>query len=251
MARVKLLTLLLALLSICSANARADSPPRRETALPEEEVKDFFFGYFIGLLAADANAVLTADDLRSLAPEYDADPNFPFHRIAKVQRKPTMGSDHAEIRIDFTEEMEFDLPFDILGYRPGSISLSQTLRLRETRFPPLQVNRETRNQARLDLLWVLELRQGNVFFDFDGWLDTLAAGLIDDMCVRRLYVFRFDGSWYGVLEGVGHRGRIITGTYDFQQNRIVVPPPKELRHFSDNFAGWSADAEDQSRLPGP
>ena len=249
-----------------------DDVPGREISLPEAEVKDHFIAFMLGLITQDKHFSYSSQQLAELFPEYGESENAPFHLIKLFSRGPIQEptvNDHLSSEIDplvssgpsrqfasfgaedsssrggsadqegftivFFEGLAYPLPFDILGYHPGAIYTSSIVKMRETYYPSLTIRKGTKLETVLQPVWIIEVFQGFAFIDFDKWLDSLLGRILDDLRIRTLVLFRFEGTWYALLAGLGHNDRIISGMYDLKKNKIVISGPRQLRDLAEVF----------------
>jgi uncharacterized membrane protein YgcG len=140
--------------SLFTAPARAEDMPGREIMLSESEVTDRFFAYLIGLLQVDTCGVVDAEELESALSDSKGKTLVPFERIHSIRRDCGNGGRGAgnvgsggsgsggsrvsgeaggtrEISITFHDELKSPVPYQILGYHPGSVKASPTVRFHE------------------------------------------------------------------------------------------------------------------------
>jgi hypothetical protein len=228
--------------SIRAVQPQTGGPPGREISLPPDQVKDSFFAYAIGILVSGLEVEMSNQDLRDILTEFKTYVNLPFDLIQTVRqgRDPITGE--MEFSIFFNASVKIPIPFAFLGYHPGSILATQELRFIESR-PDLSISPDP---SPASPIYVLRLTTGLAMVDVDDWLIFLLPRIVDDLYVDLFAIFRYKGTWYCLLSGMGKRGEQIREYFDFTRNRIVFPIPKDLEEIG---AGISPDTLQQERTP--
>ncbi len=209
--------------------------PGREVWLPESEVKDRFFGYLIGLVQVDTCGVLDADDLESVLRDFKGKTSIPFELIKSIRRECGDGVGPKEVSISFKGELKTPVPYSILGYHPGSVSTSSTVRFYEWDIPYKTLRWNRREPVDLTQIYVFGICEGWAVIDVDVWLDALLGGLLDDTRIVVMALFKYDGDWHGLAAGYGPSGEGRSGIFNFSQNRILFPTPEHLRMLGPYF----------------
>jgi hypothetical protein len=134
------------------------------------------------------------------------------------------------VTIELTKEQAIPAPYSLLGYHPGSVVVPRRVVLVEWRIGNLTIQ-EKRRKKLVKLkevsLWAVE--SGTVMVDIDAWVDALLGGGVDDMTVRSLAFFRFDGCPYAMAMGFNRDGEGRSGALDLRKNELVFPTPWELK----------------------
>jgi hypothetical protein len=201
--------------------------PGREIARPKTEIFDTFLGYFVGVVLSDALGYADAEYLHRLMPEFDAFLSLSFEDIRRVGR--SRASDGTRITVDFRGPIVLPIPFKILWDTPGSIHAADTVTARETRIALLE------GPEPLSPVYVYDIEAGELWIDFDPWIDVLLGRAVDDVVIRRALLFRMSGKWYAALMGSGYEGQLVAGYFELASNRIVVPVPRRLRFVSETL----------------
>jgi len=218
---------------VVAAVAAQDQPlsaslrPGREISLPPTEVKDTFFAYVVGIIAAGAEVDIDNAQMRDILTEFKSSLSLPFDLIARVTQHTDPGTAQAAIGLDFLRDVNIPIPFSLLFYHPGSIVASQDLLFQVTRS-------SMKDPAALGVMvpvYDLSLTQGSVLVDIDDWLEVLFRAYLEDTMIKHIVFFQSKGDWIGMLEGSGKRsGRVLRAYFNFTRNVIVFPPPASLDH---------------------
>jgi hypothetical protein len=211
----------------------ADAPltrPGREIALSPDEVKDTFFAYVIGVIISGVEVDLTNSDLRDILTEFKTSLDLPFDLITAVRQTYDPESGQRSLSIDFNSSVDIPIPFSFLGYHPGVILASQSLHLSEMN--PASSDPTQPSSA----VFVLRLIEGGITVDVDDWIEFLLP-IVDDLFVRMLVIFKYEDTWYCMLEGIGKRGEEIMEFFNFTRNLIVFPVPSSFTALGKRFIG--------------
>jgi hypothetical protein len=225
----------LSLCFVAASSLRAADMPGAEVGLSEEEVRDRFFGYVIGLVQVDTCGVLDAADLEAVLGEFRGKTSIPFETIKEIRRACKSDSGPREVWITFTEELKTPVPYSILGYHPGSVQASPTVKFLEWEIPKKTLRWSRNEPVTLTDIYVFGVYEGWTLVDVDSWLDALLGGLLDDTRIITLVLFRYQGDWHGLAAGFGPSGEGRSGIFNFSENRILFPTPDELKMLGPYF----------------
>lgn len=210
------------LLFILAATATWPQIPERSVSREENEIKDVFLAYIVGIMLGDHELDVDGPKLLDVFPEFEGSSlDFPFHDIERVSRSSS--PDGAMITVDFVKPLSFPVPVDILGYHPGRIYTTQRVVFDET---------AVGTHGELSNVHVLVRRDGEIGIDFVRWLDLLLGSLLSDVDARVLAVAVLDDRWYAILGGDTPDGGSIVGVLDLLRNRILLRPPRPVRDFA-------------------
>jgi hypothetical protein len=228
----------------------AQDLPGREIWLPEDVVQDRFYSYLIGLVQADTCGVLYARDLEKVLNDYRGKTSIPFETIRDIRRECTHDSNPREVSIAFHEELKTPVPYSILGYHPGSVTASEMLRFREWDMPSKSLRWSRSGAIELTDVYVFGVCEGWAIVDIDTWLDTILGGLLDDTRIVVLALFKYNGEWHGLAAGYDPDGEGRSGIFNFSQNKILFPTPRELRMLGPYFRNFVArDKKVEAPMP--
>lgn len=223
--------------SVCLAaplRAESDGLPAVFPAIAE--VREPVFSILIGLVSHDCYGTLTRARLEEEISRTGRKSHLPWREVREVVRTSVEPGRTAEVSVIFERDVDLPVPYSLLGYHPGSFTASDTCLFREWILGPVTLRHpyEERGQTRyrdvvLEDVHAFGVGRGKVAIDFDGWLDRLLGGSLDDTEVRGLLLFRWDGRWVGVATGYNkdHSGR--SGGFDFAKDEILFPGPDEVK----------------------
>jgi hypothetical protein len=203
--------------------------PGTEAMLPENQVKDRFFAYVVGLVARDIIADIPDTHLSLVLSEYAADKDIPFQKINRIDRS-RVAPRKRELRASFDEPLDFPIPFRILGLRVGSVKTTESVMLTEELVGRASYRNASGEEVTFDSVHRFRMAEGTITVDFRGWIDVILGRFVDDVDVVLGLVFRHDGTWYALLAGESPEGRIHAGGYNFEEDSGMLPVP-------DRFAG--------------
>ena len=233
--------LLISLIWLCvpAGVSGGDEPlglgPATDVMVSEDEVKDRFFAYLIGLAEADAYGAIGTDDLGEALGEFAGKTRVPFHLINKIERLRGEPGEPNRVSISFLEQIKTPVPYSILGYHPGSVVADTTVRLHEFYLPRKSIWLSKEEQARLTQIHVFAVYEGWAVVDIDGWLDKLLGGHLDDTWLIVFGLFKYEGVWHGIAAGYGPSGEGRSGVFNFKTNKILFPTPDHFKMLGPYF----------------
>ena len=236
--KLKVVIIALVFVTSCLIDIRAGDLPGREVWLPEAEVKDKFYSYLIGLIQADTCGVLVAEDLERMLNDYRGKTSIPFETIKDIRRGCARRGDAREVSVAFKGNLQAPVPYSILGYHPGSVTASSTVRFLEYDIPAKSLRWSTSETIELTEIYIFAICEGWAIVDIDGWLDKLLGGLLDDTRLVVMALFKYNGDWHGLAAGYDRSGDGRSGIFNFSQNKILFPTPRELRMLGPYFRNF-------------
>ncbi len=199
-------------------------------------VKDPLFAILIGLVSDGLYGTLTGDRIRGELKRQKARSNLPHQTVREVTRLPVTPGRTAVVRVEFEKDLRLPIPFSILGYRPGSFSVSSVSLFREWILDTvtLEFQDDPRDpdsiwQVELTDVHILGLVDGEVEIDIHGWLDFLMGSRLGDTRITGLMLCRHHGRWIGIAMGYSPDNQGRSGIFDFEKDSIFFPSPAELR----------------------
>lgn len=203
-------------------------PPLPEVLPAQPLVKDGVFAVLVGLVESDTYGSLTSEHLGRDLTRRGARSRLPYRKLRELRRAPGDPEGTAHVEAVFEGPLEISVPYTILGYHPGSLRADEVCAFTEWRLGTVEVPSPTGPVAIQDVR-AFTFRSGKIRLDFDGWLDWVMGGALDDTNVTGIAIFRHRGRWIGVGLGWNDRGQPRSGSFDFEQDKVLIPPPEELR----------------------
>ena len=223
-----------------SGPAYSDTPPDAtlpgpEVILPEEEVKDRFFAYLIGLAEAGAYGKLTTEDIGEAVGDFSGNTRVPFELVTGIERRRGEPGKPGVVEISFLEPLKTPVPYSILGYHPGSVWTDTTVTFYEWYIPERSIWVSEGSRITLTHIHVFATAAGWAVVDIDAWVDKLLGGRLDDTWLVVMGLFRYEDAWYGIAAGYGPGGEGRSGVFNFKTNNILFPTPDEFRTLGPYF----------------
>lgn len=235
--------------------ASRTTPDPRDIAVDVGKIDDEFFALVAGMMRTDATASYGRDALLYAFRDYrDMPPDTPVKKLAEVTRTRIgrtealpFADEHrppgaaversrtAAIRVAFTEPIVHPMPVDFLGYHPGAIETTPTIRLVEHAYPARYIPAEDGDDVVLAPLYALKIVDGRLFMNFRPLVDRLLFGVFDDLDAKVVLLFRFEESWYAMLLGEGHRQRTYAWTFNLETTEFMRRPPRQLESVPEQF----------------
>ena len=218
-----------------------------------EQVTEALFAFVFTLTEVDSLGTWTADDLLAFGESWREESAFPVAEfLESITREELTGDqviNHRGARcnrrwlINLKPTLaEFPLPFSILGYHPGTLSINAPLVFNEWRLGARTVHVTVegvtkRYEARGVTVW--EVAAGWIVLDIDGWLDKLLGSAADDAATKGFTACWVDDELVGVGNSVSTKGRAIYGEFDFRTGEIENHGRAIARGISRFSQGWT------------
>lgn len=259
--RVALLALCLAAPALGWPGVRAaaadrDAPGRARRAdgtaatAAGPEVRDPLFAFLIAVAEGDSLGVWEAPALAARIAGSGRPTRLPLDRIRRLERQAIADSTSEPRgaprptrlwRLTLDGDLALPMPYDILGYHPGTLRLSRQIVLSEWRLGDVNLRLARDDSARVlpftgVVCWRLD--EGWLVLDADGWIDRLLGGALDDSWTEGLALGRLDGRPVGLALGVNRDLRALRGEFDFRADRVLPngrPGARALDGFCRQF----------------
>jgi hypothetical protein len=204
-----------------------------EAALRAQVVEPLF-AFVFSMVEEDSLGTWTADDLLAFAAAWGHESAFPVaEHLESLTREALTAEELLSQRgvrcsrrwvVRLRPALaEFPLPFSILGYHPGSLSIGTPLVLNEWSLGGRSVHVTVEGKTRAydaEAITVWQVTEGWLILDVDGWLDTLLGKAADDAATEGFTACWVEGELIGVGNSVGRKGRRIYGEFDFRSGEI-------------------------------
>lgn len=212
--------------------------PGEEISVPESQVTDRFYSYLIGLVDANVCGVVDGDRLCALLSEHRGKTAIPFTLIDKIRRDCAPHKGARSVSITFKEDLMTPVPYDILGYHPGSVAASKDVNFLEWYLPSQTIGSASGDPIDITRVFVFAVNEGWAVVDVDAWVDKLLGGYLDDTRIALLVLFKYNDEWHALAAGYGPSGEGRSGIFNFQTNKILFPTPPELQGVAPYFRNY-------------
>lgn len=222
--------------------------PRTLPPLPG--VKEPFFAIVLGVVEGGYYGTIPVGRMQLEMARQATRTRIPPNPLSRLVRSPHAGRPVATLEVHSSRIIELPLPYDIIGYHPGTLRGSQALTFHEYEFGtvsfviPGEHKDDPPRPMTLEEVRVFGLARGYFEVDVDGWVDKL-MGKIDDTRMVALASFRHEGRIYGISMGYNSKGEGRTGLFDFAKDEIVFPIPRDYK-----FAGILLRGRVERLMPG-
>ncbi len=216
----------------------ASAIPGEEISLPENQVFDRFYSYLIGLVNANTCGVIDGNLLGNVLDGHRSKTAIPFDTIQEIRRECVSGSAVRDVSITFKGDLHTPVPYDILGYHPGSVAASHMISFREWYMPAQNIGAGSADPVELSQVYVFGVYDGWTVVDIDTWVDKLLGGFLDDTRITIMALFKYKGEWHGMAAGYGPSGEGRSGIFNFQRNKILFPTPQEMQAIAPYFRNF-------------
>ena len=213
-----------------SVTPEAASSCRIPATLPLAlQVKDPVWSVLVGLSESNVCGVLTRARMEQEVKKSGRPTRIPMPYLLAVRRVPNADGSRADVALMSVEDLDLPVPYDILGYHPGRMRLSEDLRFKEWKLGRVEVQNPEGEPVVLEDVRVWGLEKGRVQMDVDGWLDAMLGPKLDDMDLEGFALCRYKGQRYGFALGFGPKGSGRSGAFNFLEDKIVFPNPPEFK----------------------
>jgi hypothetical protein len=230
--------LLALLIPLLLTGAAAQAEPYglvRDDAFLRAQVVEPVFAFVFDRVEADSLGFWTHTDLEAFAAGWERPSVFPLEYLVNLRREALPPDQQIRrrglvcdrlITMELNRErLDMPMPYDVLGYHPGTLSFGSPLVIREWRLGEqvLHVRAEEESrQTPVAGLTVFQVISGWAVLDVDAWLDKLLGKNLDDSATVSFAAGRAEGRILGVGSSVGREGRTIYGELDFRRGTVVT-----------------------------
>lgn len=221
--------------AVAAEAAPGGTVPAPAPANGAPEIREPFFAIVIAIAEGDSLGVWTGPELRARVRASGRRSRLPVERIVRLERReaaPAEAETRDGARRARTWRLELDrplatpMPYDILGYHPGSLRLSREIVLGEWRLGDVNLHLPGKGQEpgrdfAVAGLLVLRLEQGWLVLDADALVDRLLGAALDDTWTEGIALARVDGERAAVALGQNRDGRPLSGEFDLRQDKVL------------------------------
>lgn len=221
-----------------AALAACDTLPVPEQPSLPEDVTDGVFGYLIGLVDDNRYGVVSVAHIDQVLQALHRPSRVPIEVIESFTRARGESLQESWVEVRFAGPLKVPVPYDILGYHPGSLASTPAVVVREWRVGHLQIPFAGPPEPGLltvDDLTLWGVVEGEIEIDIDGWVDALLGSRLDDTRVVGLAVFRFQDARYAMALGYSPAGEPRSGSLDLRRDEIRFPSSEELKAIARNL----------------
>ncbi len=220
--------------------AQAPPLPVQAQAVLAADVTDPVFAYMIGLLDRDECGAVSQEHFAQAVAQSGRRSRIPHQLIRGLVRARGLHPRSGWVRAEFTGPLDVPVPYNILGYHPGTLLSSAVVTFEEWRIGRTLVPNILAEDAppiEIDDLMLWGLVDGEIRMDIDGWVDALLGGKLDDTFVVGLALFRYRGERLALALGFNQEGEGRSGVLDVRGDKIRFPAPQELKVVARDLRG--------------
>ncbi len=235
-----------------AAFAACDTLPVPAQPRLPEDVSDGVFGYMIGLFDDNLYGVVTGAHIVRVLDILHRPSRVPTEVIESFTRARGDSPQESWVEVRFAGPLKVPVPYDILGYHPGSLASTPTVIVREWRVGHLSIpfaGPPEPTTLMVDDLALWGVVSGDVEIDIDGWIDALLGSRLDDTRIVGLAVFRFQGVRYAMALGYNPEGEPRSGSLDLRRDEIKFPASEELKAIARNLRSHIVERLARMGLP--
>ncbi len=228
--------------------------------LPVPEFRDPFYAFVIGIAEGDSLGLWTSHHLQTYLEHTGQHSLLPLEYFESLERQAVddTGSEYRRgvyiqrmWRLTLNEPLRYPMPYSVLGYNLGSLSMAKIVTFSEWRLGNRNVHVPLGKEISVipvTGLMVFRLDSGWIVMDVHGWLDKLLGGKVDDCWTQGFALCRQDGEMRGLALSCNRKLRPLCGEIDFATNEITPAAGPFTRGVAVYVRPWIAPPEsDASR----
>ncbi len=194
-------------------------------------IRDPVFAYLTGLVDSDLYGSIDAGILQGVVARAGSSSRLPYDYLSVLTRAAETRGHTALIEATFKKDLAVSIPYQILGYHPGKLRSSRTVKLREWILGDTVFGYEDhgKKEVRLHDIHLFAVLDGVLWVDIDGWLDRVAGGKLDDTRITGLVLFESGGERYGMAVGYNRKWEGRSGLLSLRDDEIRFPSPIEMK----------------------
>jgi len=208
-------------------------PVAEEAPAFGDSIAEPFFAFMLARVEEDSLGVWTGEDIRRFTTQRGGKSRFPLDLVKELSRRRPPSGDQGRLAgnpvraqwvLELTEDLDRPMPYDILGYHPGSLLVSRRLELWELALGDQTVqgpNDAGDRSARFQDVHIFALVAGYLALDADSLIDALLGSALDDAWTVGLVTAREGGRRIGLGVSLGRNNRRIYGEFDFVRDKVL------------------------------
>ncbi len=209
-------------------------PAPEETQVVGDSISEPFFAFLIKMAEEDSLGTWDGADVAGFARATGHVSRFPLDELVSIRRvRPSLAELRARQGVTVTARWDLELagdldrpmPYDILGYHPGSLKVSRRLELMEMNLGDKDLHSQRGKKsfsANFKDIRIFALTKGYMVLDADGLIDALLGSALDDSWTVGLVVAREGERRIGLGVSLGRKGRKIYGEFDFARDKVLA-----------------------------
>jgi hypothetical protein len=195
-------------------------------------VRDPVFAYLTGLVDSDLYGSIDAGVLKGVITRAGGSSKLPYQYLNVLTRGMETRGHTARVEATFNKPLAIPIPYQILGYHPGKLRSSQTVKMREWLLGDTIFGYEDKGkkkEVRLSDIHLFAILDGTLWVDIDGWLDRMVGGKLDDTQITGLVLFQSGGERYGMAVGYNRKWEGRSGLLSLREDEIRFPSPPDMK----------------------
>ena len=193
------------------------------------EILEPFFAQILSWSSGDSLGTWDGSKVAEFAEAAGRPSRFPIEKLLTFSRlRPTPEDEKAWPGVNIVAVWDVQLsgpqdppmPYSIFGYHPGTLRVSERLRLAETDLGAMGLRNENEHVIITEIR-LFRIEQGAVILDVDGWLDRIMGKKLDDAAVVGFVSAREEGRLISLAVSLGDEGREIVGEFDLRHDKVL------------------------------
>lgn len=218
--------------------------------IDKDRIAEPVFAFLVNLAEGDSLGVWSGQDVSRYAAAAGESSRFPLQDLVSIRRTRPSPEEiarrpgvkvMAHWDLDLTADLDRPMPYDILGYHPGSLLVSRHLELVELFLGSKKLSASDGKLSyivSIQDIRVFALTAGHMVLDADGLIDALLGSALDDSWTVGLVLAKENGHNLGLGVSLGRGGRKIYGEFDFAQDKVQAHGRPEMSALSGYCRRW-------------
>jgi hypothetical protein len=225
-------------LAVLAVTVLAGASASVQDSRQDSRVKDPVLARLVWLVETDFEGTVAKERLIGWAREGKS--KFPVDQMVELRRARGHGGAPDVVDVAFREELDVPFPYGLLGYKPGRLRSSPSIRFRQWSMGDVTFENAGKSGADVILedVFIFRLVGGHAEADFDAWLDKLLGPVLEDTRLEGLFFYRDSGSPRGAAVGTSPAGKVHVGVFNLEKDGALFPTPSEIKVIGGRLYHW-------------
>lgn len=233
----------------------SSTPATVPCTIAAQQFGDPFYAFIVGIALGDSLGLWTSRHLQAYFADREQESSLPLKYFQSLERRAIdvsrrefrRGITATRIwRLTLSEPLRYPMPYSILGYHLGSLSMARVLVFSEWRLGDRSVyapNDRQITRIPVSSLMVFRLDDGWIVMDVHRVLDRLLGRKLDDCWTQGFAICRREDQIHGLALSLNRDLRPRCGEIDFATNEITPMGGPLARGVAVYVRPWVAPPE--------
>ncbi len=224
--------------TLLAASVVAAAPASMQDSRRDSRVKDPVLSRLVWLVETGFEGTVSRERIAGWGREGKS--RLPVEDMVELRTQRGHGSAPAVVDMKFRGELDVPFPYGLLGYKPGRLRSSASVRLHQWGMGDITFENAGKGGADVILedVHIFRLARGRAEVDFDAWLDKLLGPVLEDTRLEGLFFYRDSGSPRGAAVGTTPAGKVHVGVFNLEKDDALFPTPGEIKVIGGRLYHW-------------